>query len=172
MKLNCPVNLLQYQRCLEQIPFGKRLPGALYVVREEASDFGAELNQLLSQLVVVFKIGPEFNMIKFRTDELKVSFLFYPEFMDDPHPALRHAITIDLSSGKARHTDYASNLNPPILHRKGTTAFGSRHQSDPRPHPRGPASQDRSVGPRNRGQPESLFFASAWLFSVAPDYAE
>jgi len=31
---------------------------------------------------------------------------------------LRHAITIDLVTGKARHTDYADNINPPILHRK------------------------------------------------------
>jgi hypothetical protein len=96
------------------------LPGALYVTRNEASDFGPELNQLLAQLETVFEVGPEFNLIKFRTDELKVSFLCYPDFMDDPHPALRHAITIDLISGKARHTDYAANLNPPILHRKET----------------------------------------------------
>lgn len=112
------MNLQQYQRCLEQLSFGKRLPGALYVVRDGVRDVGAELNQLLAQLVVVFEVGPEFNPIKFRTDELNVSFLCYPEFMADPHPALRHAITIDLASGKARHTDYAGNLNPPLLHRK------------------------------------------------------
>ena len=114
------MNLQEYQSCLAQIPFGKRLPGALYVIRDEGSDFGTGLNQLLAQLVIVFEVGPEFNLIKFRTDELKVSFLCYPEFMEDPHPSLRHAITIDLSTGKARHTDYAGNLNPPILHRKET----------------------------------------------------
>ena len=42
----------------------------------------------------------------------------YPDFETDPHPVRRHAITIDLATGKARHTDYARNLNPPILHRK------------------------------------------------------
>jgi hypothetical protein len=52
-------------------------------------------------------IGPEFNVIKFRTDELKVSFLSYPEFLTEAHPALRRAVTIDLVTGKARHTDYA-----------------------------------------------------------------
>src|SRR5262249_43393410 len=88
------------------------------VARDAISDFGPELNQLLAQLVVVFEVGPEFNLIKFRTDELKVSFLCYPEFLNDPHPALRHAVTIDVASGKARHTDYADNLNPRILHRK------------------------------------------------------
>jgi SAM-dependent methyltransferase len=58
--------------------------------------------------------------MKFRTDELKVSFLSYPGFMNDAHPALRHAVTIDLVTGRPRHTDYADNLNPPILHRKET----------------------------------------------------
>ena len=48
----------------------------------------------------------------------RLSFLSYPDFESDPHPALRHAITIDLAMGKARHTDYAGNANPPILHRK------------------------------------------------------
>jgi hypothetical protein len=114
------VNLQEYQGYLEKLSFGKRLPGALYVARDEASDFGPELNQLLAQLAVVFEVGPEFNLIKFRTDELKLSFLYYPDFLNDPHPALRHAVTIDLASGKARHTDYANNLNPPILHRKET----------------------------------------------------
>jgi hypothetical protein len=58
--------------------------------------------------------------VKFRTDQLKVSFLSYPEFFDDAHPALRKAVIVDLTSGKARHTDYGENLNPPILHRKET----------------------------------------------------
>ena len=40
--------------------------------------------------------------------------------MKEAHPALRHAVTIDLVTGKARHTDYANNHNPPILHRKET----------------------------------------------------
>ncbi len=114
------MNLQEYRGCLEKLSFGKRLPGALYAAREEGSDFGPKLNQLLAQLAVVFEVGPEFNLIKFRTGELKVSFLSYPDFMEDPHPALRHAVTIDLASGKARHTDYEDNLNPPILHRKET----------------------------------------------------
>jgi DNA phosphorothioation-associated putative methyltransferase len=112
------VKLRVYQECLERLTFGKRLPGALYAAREEGNDFGPELNQLLLQLAVVFEVGPEFNVIKFRTEEMKVSFLAYPEFMDDPHPALRCAVTIDLAAGKARRTEYAHNLNPPILHRK------------------------------------------------------
>jgi len=58
------------------------------------------------------------NLAKFRTDELKLSFLAYPDFVSDPDPALRDAIAMDLATGKVRHTDYGDNINPPILHRK------------------------------------------------------
>ena len=53
------MNLQEYQHCLERLSYGKRLPGALYVVRDAASDFGPELNQLLAQLAVVFAVGME-----------------------------------------------------------------------------------------------------------------
>jgi hypothetical protein len=112
------VRLEAYQKLVEALPYGKRLPTAVYVYREEGSDFGAELNHLIALLASRHAVTEQFNVIKFRTDELKVSFLSYPDFMEAAHPALRHAITVDLVSGRARHTDYTSNLNPPILHRK------------------------------------------------------
>jgi hypothetical protein len=114
------VQFLDYQKHLSALKYGKRLPSAIYVFREPDSDYGQELNQLVAILVTQHQIGPEFNLVKFRTDEFKVSFLSYPDFGEDAHPALRHAITLDLVTGKARHTDYARNFNPPILHRKET----------------------------------------------------
>ena len=73
---------------------------------------------VLDQVVARYQVSEEFNLVKFRTDELKLSFLAYPGFDSEAHPALRHAIAIDLATGKARHADYADNSNPPILHRK------------------------------------------------------
>lgn len=110
----------EYKKCVEQVPFGKRLPATLYVLRGEGVSFGKSLDGLLERLEQKYCISNEFNIVKFRTDELKVSFLAYPDFFDDAHPALRHAVTIDLVTGKARHSDYAGNVNPPILHRKET----------------------------------------------------
>jgi hypothetical protein len=124
------MDLAQYQRAIKQIPYGKRLPTSLYVYRTDDSNFGPELNALNAHLTVQFQIGPEFNVLKLRWDELKISFLAYPEFFDDPHPSLRKAITIDLVKGKARHTDYTSNPNPPILHRK-ETLLPSDHPARP-----------------------------------------
>ena len=122
------MDLGEYQRLVGELGFGKRLPTAVYVYREEGVSLGEGIDRLVAQVVAAFQIRPEFNVLKFRTDELKVSFLCYPRFFEDPHPALRHAITIDLARGKARETDYSENLNPPILHRKETFLAGNHPQ--------------------------------------------
>jgi hypothetical protein len=114
------MTLTQYQFLVQEISFGKRLPNAVYVFWETGADFGKELRLLLATLAARHELGPQYNLIKFRTDELKISFLSYPTFMEEAHPALRHALTVDLATAKARHTDYANNHNPPILHRKET----------------------------------------------------
>jgi len=114
------VRIQEYQQHLATLTFGKRLPTAVYVYWEKGADFGNELNLLLATLAARHQLGPEFNIIKFRTDELKISFLSYPDFMEVAHPALRHAVTVDLVTGRARHSDYVDNHNPPILHRKET----------------------------------------------------
>ena len=114
------MKLDEYRKHVESLPFGKRLPGSIYVFREANSDFGPELNQILAILATQHGLDAKFNLIKFRTDELKVSFLCYPDFLENAHPLLRHAVTIDLVTGKARNTDYTDNHNPPILHRKET----------------------------------------------------
>ena len=108
----------EYKKCVEHVPFGKRLPATLYIFREKGVSLGKPLDGLLERLEQKYCISNEFNVVKFRTDELKVSFLAYQDFFDDAHPALRYAITIDLVTGRARHSDYAANVNPPILHRK------------------------------------------------------
>ena len=112
------MHLLDYQDCLERIVYGKRLPGALYVFRGTDSRFGEKLDTLLAQLAVAFGADERFNLVKFRLDELKLSFLEYPTFMEEAHPPLMQSLTIDLVTGKCRRNDYADHSNPPILHRK------------------------------------------------------
>ncbi|HRY51337.1 MAG TPA: DNA phosphorothioation-associated putative methyltransferase [Candidatus Paceibacterota bacterium] len=112
------MDLAEYRRHIDALGFGKILPTAVYLYRDAGASLGAELDQLIARVIAAFEITPEFNVLKFRTDQLKISFLSYPGFFDDAHPALRKCVIVDLTTGKARHTDYASNLNPPILHRK------------------------------------------------------
>ncbi len=94
------------------------MPGAVYLFKSAAVTFARALDSLIATAVEKHEIPPEFNVVKFRTDEPKLSFLTYREFENKGHPALRRSVTIDLVAGGARHADYSSNLNPPMLHRK------------------------------------------------------
>ena len=60
------------------------------------------------------------TLIKFRADKPKVSYLFYPDFDTDPHPALRASMQADLQGLRVDYRDYNDAANPPILHRKET----------------------------------------------------
>ena len=60
------------------------------------------------------------NLIKLHTGEPKVSYLSYPDFDSDPHPALAEGMTVHLQTFRVRERDYRGSRNPPILHRKET----------------------------------------------------
>lgn len=60
------------------------------------------------------------TLVKFHIDKPKISYLFYPEFDDDPHPALNSSIRIDLRDLHESFSDYSHSNNPPVLHRKET----------------------------------------------------
>jgi hypothetical protein len=117
------MTLAEYQSAVSGLSFGKRLPTAVYVFHawtDPNARLGDALDPLLARLRERLAIGNEYNVLKFRTDEFKISFLSYPTFFDEAHPALAKALTVDLATGKSRLTEYADNLNPPILHRKET----------------------------------------------------
>jgi hypothetical protein len=67
------MTLARYQSAVKAIGFGKVLPTAVYVHWKSGSDFGAALTTLLGTLAVRHQPGPEFNVVKFRTDELKIN---------------------------------------------------------------------------------------------------
>ena len=60
------------------------------------------------------------NLVKLHTGEPKVSYLSYPDFESDPHPALASSMTVHLQTFRVRERDYTPSQNPPILHRKET----------------------------------------------------
>jgi hypothetical protein len=115
------VTATEYRQALDSLPFGKRLPGAVYLI-DPGNDLRipAVLRITVSELRKRMEIGVEFNLLKFHTASPKISFLSYPEFEKDPHPTLMEAVIVDLVTGKTRRDDYRARANPPILHRKET----------------------------------------------------
>jgi DNA phosphorothioation-associated putative methyltransferase len=58
------------------------------------------------------------NLVKLHRFEPKVSYLSYPRFEADPHPALAFSVTVHLQTFRERYSDFREAANPPILHRK------------------------------------------------------
>ena len=102
------------------LTFGKRLPTAIYVWDQTGEQLPPILRSVCSELRRRLDIGPDANLLKFHTDQPKISFLSYPRFFEDPHPALATSVVVNLATGQVRHDSYASRANPPILHRKET----------------------------------------------------
>jgi DNA phosphorothioation-associated putative methyltransferase len=57
------------------------------------------------------------NVVKFHFRKPKISYLFYPAFDTDPHPALATSMEIDLRDLHVHYRDYDPD-NPPLLHQK------------------------------------------------------
>lgn len=60
------------------------------------------------------------TIVKLNRIEPKVSYLSYPDFDRDPHPALALSVRADLRRLDLRLKDFRQWQNPPILHRKET----------------------------------------------------
>lgn len=116
------MNAADYKSLVDALPYGKRLPGAIYLLDpgDAPGTLPAKLRVTVAELRKRLEIGSEFNLLKFHTASPKISFLAYPTFEKDPHPPLQESVIVDLIGGKVRRDDYRGRENPPILHRKET----------------------------------------------------
>ena len=107
-------------RATQRSTVGKRTPSAIYV-HESALDALPPLLRLYEGCARRY-IGriEEANVIKLHTLEPMISYLSYPEFDSDPHPALAQSLVVHLQTFKLREREYGNSKNPPILHRKET----------------------------------------------------
>jgi DNA phosphorothioation-associated putative methyltransferase len=108
----------EYSAAIARLPFGKKLPDAVYVYWIEAV-LPEPLRSLVVPLRQRLQLDDAFNVIKFSTD-FAVSFLEYRDFFTDPHPSLAKAVRVNLAAGKVKELQYDIRSNPPILHRKET----------------------------------------------------
>jgi DNA phosphorothioation-associated putative methyltransferase len=99
-------------------PVGKLLPDDLYVHR-------SALDALEPLLRIYEGCGRAYlgevegaNVIKIHRRTGKLSYLVYPEFDTDPHPALLRCVKLSLRTRQLECYDYSASANPPILHRK------------------------------------------------------
>jgi DNA phosphorothioation-associated putative methyltransferase len=60
------------------------------------------------------------NVIKIHRRSGKLSYLAYPDFESDPHPALLRCVRLNLRTRRIECYEYSQSPNPPVLHRKET----------------------------------------------------
>jgi DNA phosphorothioation-associated putative methyltransferase len=99
---------------------GKLLPEDLYVHRRA-------LDSLEPLLRIYEGCGRAYlgeiegaNIIKIHRRSDKLSYLVYPDFDTDPHPALLRSVRVNLRTRQIESSDYSQSANPPVLHRKET----------------------------------------------------
>jgi DNA phosphorothioation-associated putative methyltransferase len=108
------------EKALRKSEVGKLTPNALYV-HTSAIEYLSPVLRLFEACAQIFVGRIEgANLIKLHRDAPKVSYLAYPDFETDAHPALYASCTVDFLKFKAKFRDYSGQANPPILHRKET----------------------------------------------------
>lgn len=116
------------QQACDAARVGKRLPTALYIHVDALGGLAPVLRVIEGAARTLIGQIDEATLVKIHTDHPAVSYLDYPAFDDDPHPALRSGYIVRLDSLRVDYRDYSRYANPPILHRK--EAFIPR--TDPR----------------------------------------
>jgi len=98
-------------------PVGKRTGNGLYVHISALDELPTLLRMYEGCALQVAGERPG-NIVKLWADNATVSYLDYPEFDDDEHPALAQSVVVDLQGRSVKVSSYRQRENPPILHRK------------------------------------------------------
>ena len=97
---------------------GKLTPSALYVHESALASLSPILRLFEGCAQGYIGRVDGANIVKLHRVEPKVSYLSYPDFETDPHPALDSSMTVHLQTFQVRFRDYSGYRNPSILHRK------------------------------------------------------
>ncbi|TVR64217.1 MAG: DNA phosphorothioation-associated putative methyltransferase [Candidatus Competibacteraceae bacterium] len=71
-----------------------------------------------AERIAGLQCGAHYNLIRLDAEGPTLALLHYPEFFDEPFPALRESWLVDLDRQTVSYRTYADSRNPPILHRK------------------------------------------------------
>lgn len=105
------------QACREA-PVGKLTPNALYL-HVSALPYLPPLLRIYEGCARAYMGAVDgANIIKLHREKAQISYLSYPDFEKDPHPALAASMVVPLQTFQIRYRDYRESQNPPILHRK------------------------------------------------------
>jgi len=108
----------QVERACRGSGVGKITPTALYVHTSALSSLAPILRVYEGCARALTGTVDGSNIVKLHFIEPTVSYLSYPAFETDAHPALASSLWVHLRAFKMRQRLYREAENPPILHRK------------------------------------------------------
>jgi DNA phosphorothioation-associated putative methyltransferase len=97
---------------------GKVLPTALYVHRDAVGSLPALLRVYEGCARALAGDVEGTTLIKLSREQPQVSYLSYPDFEREAHPALARSVIVNLRRLTVDLRDCSGSTNPPILHRK------------------------------------------------------
>jgi DNA phosphorothioation-associated putative methyltransferase len=108
----------QISRACAESSVGKRTHEALYL-HIDALPYTTPLVRVYEGCARVYVGSVEdANILKLHRQKPQVSYLAYPDFDTNPHPALRESLKVRFRGLQIEYRDYRSSANPFILHRK------------------------------------------------------
>jgi len=113
-------NLEAIDQACRQVRYGKLTPEALYVHADYVGDLPPLLRVYQGAARRITGDVDDATILKLNRLKPQVSFLVYPRFDDDPHPALEASIVGKLGEIRVKYRYFGDSDNPPILHRKDT----------------------------------------------------
>ncbi len=108
-----------HAEAIRLIEGGKRVGDSVYLHEALLANQPAAVQELSTAAANLVNLPAKaFNVIRFSTRRPEVAFLYYPDFVADPFPALRSSWLVRLSTAQSTFSDFSAQDNPPILHRK------------------------------------------------------
>ena len=104
------------QRC-RQSPVGQQRPNSLWVHVSALDQLDPLLRLYEGCASRTLGRPEEATVVKFHVQKPQITYLAFPTFDKDPHPALKTSMVISLRDLHVRYRDYDQD-NPPLLHQK------------------------------------------------------
>lgn len=107
------------ERC-RQSPVGQQRPNSLWVHVSALDQLDPLLRLYEGCASRTIGRPEEATVVKFHVQKPQITYLEFPNFDKDPHPALKTSMAISLRDLHVRYRDYDPD-NPPLLHQKDQT---------------------------------------------------
>ncbi len=111
-------DMVQVDRACRSPKIGKETPAALYIHVDAVSRLPPMLRIYEGCARAYIGTVDWANIVKLHRDAPKVSYLAYPTFDADAHPALVRSLVVPLQTFRLEERDWSGSKNPPVLHRK------------------------------------------------------